>query len=188
MRLWSLSRDMLAKIKYGASPAAQNQAICDVMYESFFASDGEAEAGQVSRLAQEVLSAKDGCAYAAWHDEVMVAAIIFSKISFGDPKQSMRLLSPVAVAPKAQGIGVGTALIEHGLNQLRSNGVKAVFTYGDPAYYGRFGFRGISADVARPPHPLKFAQGWQVLTWGAHTPRFEGIAQVVAAMDDAAIW
>ena len=39
-----------------------------------------------------------------------------------------------------QGQGIGARLVEEGLEQCRLLGYKAVFTTGDPGYYGRFGF------------------------------------------------
>jgi len=49
-------------------------------------------------------------------------------------------LGPVAVRPDLQGRGIGSALIRHTLARLPAD-CRAVVLYGDPAYYGRFGFR-----------------------------------------------
>ncbi|WP_129793757.1 GNAT family N-acetyltransferase [Sphingosinicella sp. CPCC 101087] len=54
-------------------------------------------------------------------------------------------LGPVSVAPERQRSGVGAALIGDALALARSGGWDAAFVLGDPAYYGRFGFR---ADLA----------------------------------------
>lgn len=51
-------------------------------------------------------------------------------------------LAPLAVAPERQKQGVGAALIKAANAQARREGWDAVFVLGDPAYYGRFGFRG----------------------------------------------
>jgi predicted N-acetyltransferase YhbS len=48
---------------------------------------------------------------------------------------------PVSVLPECQRQGVGSALIRHTLNLAGHMGFSAVFIYGDPAYYGRLGFR-----------------------------------------------
>lgn len=47
---------------------------------------------------------------------------------------------PVAVLPEFQGKGIGMALIEHALEEASMLGYKAVFIYGDPSYYKKFGF------------------------------------------------
>lgn len=54
-------------------------------------------------------------------------------------------LAPVSVAPKHQKQGVGAALVNAAIAQARQGGWSAIFVLGDPAYYGRFGFR---ADLA----------------------------------------
>ena len=48
---------------------------------------------------------------------------------------------PVSVLPDCQRNGVGSALVSHTLALARETGHRAVFIYGDPRYYCRFGFR-----------------------------------------------
>lgn len=50
-------------------------------------------------------------------------------------------LAPVAVAPGHQGTGVGSALVRAALDEARRSGAAFVVVLGEPAYYGRFGFR-----------------------------------------------
>lgn len=49
-------------------------------------------------------------------------------------------LGPIAVAPDRQGEGIGRALIEAGLAELRLRNAGGCALIGDPALYGRFGF------------------------------------------------
>jgi putative acetyltransferase len=49
-------------------------------------------------------------------------------------------LGPVAVLPEQQGRGIGAALIEAGLDYLRTLGVPWCVVLGAPEYYARFGF------------------------------------------------
>lgn len=49
-------------------------------------------------------------------------------------------LGPVAVLPERQRQGIGTALLEAGIAELRQRGCPFVIVLGHPAYYGRFGF------------------------------------------------
>ena len=49
---------------------------------------------------------------------------------------------PVSVWPDYQGKGIGSALIKHAIHRAKEMGFNAVLTYGDPAYYRRFGFKG----------------------------------------------
>jgi putative acetyltransferase len=50
-------------------------------------------------------------------------------------------LAPVAVAPSHQKQGVGSAMINASLDELRATVDSAVFLLGHPTYYPRFGFR-----------------------------------------------
>lgn len=50
------------------------------------------------------------------------------------------LLGPLAVAPRLQGLGIGRALIRHGLGVARHGARGVCLLVGDPAYYGPFGF------------------------------------------------
>jgi putative acetyltransferase len=49
-------------------------------------------------------------------------------------------LGPVAVLPEDQGNGVGSALVQAALADLRAAGSRGCVVLGDPGYYGRFGF------------------------------------------------
>lgn len=49
-------------------------------------------------------------------------------------------LAPLAVHPEWQKRGVGAALVEWSLRELRNSAVSAVFVLGNPKYYARFGF------------------------------------------------
>lgn len=50
-------------------------------------------------------------------------------------------LGPVAVDPRDQRHGVGSALIRAALTELWAQRAAGCVVLGDPAYYGRFGFR-----------------------------------------------
>ena len=56
-------------------------------------------------------------------------------------------LAPVAVVPGRQRQGIGSALIEAGLDSAGRRGTDIVFVLGEPGYYGRFGF---DAETAKP--------------------------------------
>jgi putative acetyltransferase len=76
----------------------------------------------------------------AEEDGDVVGHIAFSRASIGDAAGDWYLLGPVAVLPERQGRGVGSALVEAGLDELRSRGASACVLVGDPAFYRRFGF------------------------------------------------
>ena len=77
----------------------------------------------------------------ATRDQAVLGHIAFSPIRIDDADGAWYGMGPVAVAPAEQGRGIGRALIEDGLAQLRALGAQGCVVAGDPAYYGRFGFR-----------------------------------------------
>lgn len=70
----------------------------------------------------------------------VIGHIAFSAAEIGAPSEGWRLLGPVAVLPERQGEGVGRALMEAGLAEMRARGAAGVVLVGDPAFYQRFGF------------------------------------------------
>jgi putative acetyltransferase len=70
----------------------------------------------------------------------VVGHIAFSAAVIGGASTGWFLLGPVAVRPDHQGEGIGRALVEAGLDELRSRGAAGCVLVGDPAFYGRFGF------------------------------------------------
>ena len=71
----------------------------------------------------------------------IVGHIAFSPVTIDDERRGWFGLAPVAVLPDHQGKGIGVALIEAGLAQLRATGARGCVLLGEPAYYQRFGFR-----------------------------------------------
>ncbi|MCE5192013.1 MAG: N-acetyltransferase [Actinomycetia bacterium] len=69
-----------------------------------------------------------------------VGHIAFSRAAVGDSKSGWFLLGPVAVLPGLQGQGIGSALVESGLAELRTRHASGCVLVGDPGYYSRFGF------------------------------------------------
>ncbi len=72
----------------------------------------------------------------------VVGHIAFSAAGIGGSLSTgWFLLGPLAVQPARQGEGIGRALIETGLEAVRSRGACGCVLVGDPAFYRRFGFR-----------------------------------------------
>jgi putative acetyltransferase len=84
------------------------------------------------------------------------------------------ILSPVAVLPRQQGGGVGSALIRRGLQLLDELGVPAVFLEGSPQYYGRLGFeRAAGAGFHKPSLRIP-DEGFQIVRLGRYEPWMTG--------------
>ena len=109
---------------------------------------------QTEHLIVEALRAADALesSLVAESDGEVVGHIAFSAAAIGDSSTGWFLLGPVAVLPACQGEGIGRALVEAGLDALRSRGARGCVLVGDPAFYGRFGF-GPSPGVIWPGVP-----------------------------------
>ncbi|WP_343744233.1 N-acetyltransferase [Chitinophaga sp.] len=78
-------------------------------------------------------------------------------------------LGPVSVVPERQGTGIGTALIKAALAALEQLPAKGCVVLGDPAYYGRFGFKA-DAGLRYPEAPAEY---FQVLAFDGIVPTGE---------------
>ena len=73
-------------------------------------------------------------------EENVIGHIAFSEAPNGDPAQRWHALGPVAVLPEFQKSGVGSALINSGMDWLAGHGSDGCILLGDYNYYKRFGF------------------------------------------------
>jgi len=73
-------------------------------------------------------------------DGRVVGHIAFSPVTISDGTEDWYGLGPVSVLPKYQGRGIGKALIERGLSELKKLGAAGCCLVGHPDYYERFGF------------------------------------------------
>lgn len=96
----------------------------------------------------------------------IIAHVALSDCRIEGCDAKVALLGPLAVAPRAQGNGAGSALVRDALDRLMRAGFARVYVLGDPGYYGRFGFeteRGVE-----PPYPLvaQWRAAWQSVGLG----------------------
>jgi HAD superfamily hydrolase (TIGR01509 family) len=72
----------------------------------------------------------------------LVGHVLFTPVSLDPPRPGWQGLGlgPVAVLPEFQKQGIGSRLIERGLELCRQNGIDFVVLLGNPEYYSRFGF------------------------------------------------
>lgn len=120
------------------------------------------ESDTVSQLAIELLddeSARPILSLVAEKDQQIVGSIIFTSIKVEDANpMAGSILAPLAVSKSCQGTGIGTALINRGVQILQERGVKFVMVYGDPAYYGRSDFH--RNHNLEPPYQLEYPDAW----------------------------
>lgn len=70
----------------------------------------------------------------------IVAHVAFSPATIDGCGDGWLLLGPLAVEPRRQRRGLGTALVRAALDHLRATGAAGCALVGDPAYYASFGF------------------------------------------------
>jgi putative acetyltransferase len=88
-------------------------------------------------------------------DGSIVGHVLFTDMSVEPTRDGLALgLAPLAVAPEYQRRGIGSALVDAGLQACREAGAALVFVLGDPDFYGRFGFR--------PADEIGIACRWEV--------------------------
>ena len=138
-------------IRFDHIGSTDEQTVC-LFYESVFAeSEGLDEGALIGGLVEELIkttSKQDMHGYVALKEGELVGCIIFSRLIFDSNIQAF-ILSPVAVHSRYQGQGIGQALIQYGIEQLRAKGVELLMTYGDPNFYSKVGFLPVSVDTIR---------------------------------------
>ena len=102
----------------------------------------------------------------AAHDGQVIGHAAFSAITLTPPAPGWFGLGPLAVHPRWQRQGIGAPLVWRGLEQLRAMAAAGGVVFGDPGYYGRFGFR----SWPQLRYPAGPAALFQALTFGAAVP------------------
>jgi putative acetyltransferase len=99
------------------------------------------------------------------------------------------ILAPLAVSPEHQKQGVGSRLIKSGINMLTKYGADVLLVYGDPDYYGRFGFREEVGRSFVPPYPLQYPFGWTgMMLNGTSIPEQPIQFECVSALSKLELW
>lgn len=77
-------------------------------------------------------------------DHEIVGHVAFSRVEISDGTHDWYTLGPVSVLPKLHRQGIGKALIEAGLERLKSLGAAGCCVVGHLEYYPKFGFQNVS--------------------------------------------
>ena len=131
-------------------------------------------------------SAKPVHSLMAYDEERAVGHIVFTRIRLPEPynRLAMSILAPLAVVPEYQKQGIGSKLVEKGLELLSGAGVDLVFVLGHIEYYPRFGFKPAGALGLDAPYPIpeEVAAAWMVL---ALSPGLIGVVKGKVICADA---
>ena len=153
----------------------------------------EGERQKVSTLAVNLLDEgtnPDTISLVAEADGTIVGHIAFSPVNINNGKSwSGYILAPLGVKPEYQKRQIGSNLIESGIERLSKMGVDVVFVYGDPQYYGKFGFSPDVASRYSPPYELQYPFGWQAISLDddSFSDKSEKLS-CVASLSDPELW
>jgi predicted N-acetyltransferase YhbS len=157
----------------------------------FTSSEGEKEGDLIGSLSSGLASSIDNkeiICFGVYENETLIASIFFTRLRFDNPVQ-VYMLAPVAVSTEYQGKGIGQALINYGLNELKKRSASVVVTYGDPSFYSKVGFQELSENVIQAPLNLSIPFGWlgQSLT-GQPIPTVNERPLCVKEFNDPVYW
>ena len=128
----------------------------------FTSSEGEKEGALIGNLSSELASSIDNeetICFGVHENESLIGSIFFTRLKFNGPIQ-VYMLAPVAVSTENQGKGIGQALINYGINEIKKRSVSVAVTYGDPSFYSKVGFQALSENVIQAPLKLSMPFGW----------------------------
>ena len=96
----------------------------------------------------------------------LVGHVAVSPVSISDGTYHWYGLGPISVIPEWQRKGVGSALMEQALTELRKLDAVGCVVLGEPQYYGRFGFKS-DPELVLPGVPPEY---FQALSFSARVP------------------
>lgn len=128
----------------------------------FSDAEGASEGLLIGRLTHDIMTGTDNqdfYGFVAIENDEIIGSIFFTRLTFQHDIKAF-LLSPVAIQTSLQGKGIGQKLISFGIEHLKKAGVRLVFTYGDPNFYSKVGFKQITEKTAKAPFQLSQPEGW----------------------------
>ncbi len=171
-------------------PSKKNE-IINLFTKVFSDSENITEGNLIGDFVSALIStteSQDLIGFVLSSNESLLGCIFFSRLIVPSG-QAAFILSPVAIATGEQRKGYAQQLINYGLNHLTASGVELVFTYGDPNYYSKVGFKPISETVVKAPLTLSQPEGWlaQPLNGNSITT-MQGASQCVEALNQQGLW
>ncbi|MFV8452518.1 GNAT family N-acetyltransferase [Vibrio campbellii] len=180
------------KANYTLSPyeGVMSSEMIALFTQTFSDSEGEVEGKTIGSLVGDLLSTtpeRELKGFVAKQDERLISGVLFTPLRFENGEVGY-LLSPMATLTECQGKGVGQALINFGLEQLKQQGIELVFTYGDPNFYSRVGFQPVTEAQFKAPHTLSFPHGWLAQSLVGKLTPIQGTSSCVKGLDSPAYW
>ena len=141
---------------------SKQKAVAELFASVFTSSEGDKEGRLIGKLSSELASTIDNeetICFGVYKNESLIGSIFFTRLQFNEPTQ-VYMLAPVAVSTEHQGKGIGQALINYGLKELKERSVNIAVTYGDPSFYSKVGFQALPENVIQAPLKLSMPFGW----------------------------
>jgi putative acetyltransferase len=153
----------------------------------------EDERETVAQLAVDLLSEETTpptLSLVAETEDAVVGHVAFSPVTTGSDEHFRGyILAPLGVKPDYQNRGIGSRLVESGMQRLSEMGVGILFVYGDPKYYGRFRFSVDAAEPYIPPYRLQYPSGWQAIALKECSTGTSAVKiACVASLCDPVLW
>ncbi len=149
-------------MKFSTYKKSDTEEIQQLFTEVFSDSEGSSEGSLIGNLVFDLINNtanQDLYGFVFTENHQIIGSIFFTRLVFENTIHAF-MLSPVAIHTSHQGKGIGQDLIKLGINYLKEDGVKLVFTYGDPNFYTKVGFKRISEKIAKAPLKLTQPDGW----------------------------
>ncbi len=149
-------------MNYQTLDKSNQKEIAELFTSVFSSSEGEKEGVLIGNLSSELASSIDNeetICFGVYENGTLIGSIFFTCLKFNNPIR-VYMLAPVAVSAENQGKGVGQALINYGLNELKKRSVSVAVTYGDPSFYSKVGFQALSEKIIQAPLKLSMPFGW----------------------------
>ncbi len=165
----------------------------DSIIELYLRTFPDNEKAIVSKLAIDLLDERttpETLSLVVETDGAVVGHIAFSPVKIVNNDHLLGYtLAPLAVLPEYQKQGIGTQLVESGKKSLLETGTHILFVYGDPDYYGRFGFNAEEAEQNLPEYKLQYPFGWLAMILNRFPgKRLPGNLVCVASLNNPDLW
>lgn len=160
-------------MNYALLQPNENESLVELFSKTFGDSEGEQEGALIGNLVGDLIATtpeQDIKVFVAKENETIVASILFTRLAFEELQASF-LMAPVAVHTDYQGKGIGQGLIRYGLEAIQAQGVKLAFTYGDPNFYTKVGFKQVSEQLFKAPLKLSYSHGWMMQPLADDSPQ-----------------
>ena len=162
------------------------------IYKVHFSAFPEEERDIVAKLATNLLAEESTpqiISLVAESDSIVVGHIAFSPLKIDRKNWIGYILAPLGVMPEYQNKSIGSKLIQSGVKRLLEMEVNMLFVYGDPKFYGRFGFNAETASKYYTSYELQYPFGWQAITLNDCSNITEPVTiNCVESLSDPKLW